>query len=70
MIAVRQTAKSTPIKPDRAPMWAGTWHLWTVFMPRRTDTGRLAHGKVWRRHNGRRWIYKQFVKFDYPEPSQ
>jgi hypothetical protein len=66
MIAVRQTAKSPPIKPDRAPMWAGTWHLWTVFMPRRTITGRLAYRKVWRRHNGRHWIYKQFVEFNYP----
>jgi hypothetical protein len=67
MTAVRQTAQSIPTKDCRTSMWAGAWHLWTVFVPRRTITGRLAYGKVWRRHNGRRWTYKQFVEFDYPE---
>ena len=38
-----------------------TWHLWTVIVPRRTITGRLVHGKVWRRHDGRRWLYKKFI---------
>ena len=40
--------------------WAEVWHVWTVIMPRRSITGRLVHGKVWRRHDGRRWIYKKF----------
>ena len=40
--------------------WAEVWHIWTVFMPRRSITGRLVHGKVWRRYDGRRWIYKKF----------
>jgi hypothetical protein len=40
-----------------APM---TWHLWTVIIPRRTITGRLVHGRVWRRHDGRHWQYKRF----------
>jgi hypothetical protein len=44
------------------PEWAETWHLWRVLIPRRSITGRLVHGQVWRRHDGRRWIYKQFVK--------
>jgi hypothetical protein len=39
------------------------WHLWTVFIPRRSITGKLVLGLVWRRHNGRRWIYKEFVEF-------
>ena len=44
--------------------WAGVWHLWTVVVPRRSITGRLLWGKVWRRHDGRHWIYKKFVEFN------
>jgi hypothetical protein len=44
------------------PAWTEVWHLWTVIMPRRSITGRLLYGKVWRRHDGRRWIYKKFVE--------
>ena len=40
------------------PAWAQTWHLWTVIIPRRSITGRLVFGKVLRRHDSRRWIYK------------
>ena len=40
---------------------ATTWHLCRVIVPRRTITGRLARGKVWRRHDGRHWLYKKFV---------
>jgi hypothetical protein len=43
------------------PTWAEAWHLWTVFVPRRSITGRLVLGKVWRRHDGRHWIYKKFT---------
>ena len=46
------------------PAWAEVWHLWTVVIPRRTITGRLVFGKVWRRHDGRHWIYKKFVEYD------
>jgi hypothetical protein len=51
----------------RMPGWnqrtaeTSTWHLVTVIMPRRTITGRLVRGQVWRRHDGRRWLYKKFV---------
>ncbi|HEX5232806.1 MAG TPA: hypothetical protein VFW56_11270 [Bradyrhizobium sp.] len=45
------------------PAWAEVWHLWTVFIPRRSITGRLVFGQVWRRHDGRRWIYKKFVEY-------
>jgi hypothetical protein len=45
------------------PAWAEVWHLWTVVMPRRSITGRLLFGQVWRRHDGRRWIYKKFTEY-------
>jgi len=44
------------------PGWAEVWHLWTVIMPRRSITGRLLMGQVWRRYDGRRWIYKKYVR--------
>jgi hypothetical protein len=31
------------------------------FIPRRSITGRLVRGQVWRRHDGRHWIYKRFL---------
>ena len=43
--------------------WAGVWHLWTILIPRRSITGRLLWGKVWRRHDGRHWIYKKFIEY-------
>ena len=43
--------------------WANVWHLWSVVVPRRSITGRLVHGQVWRRHDGRKWIYKKFVEY-------
>jgi hypothetical protein len=46
------------------PAWTETWHLWRVIIPRRSITGKLLYGKVWRRHTGRHWIYKRFVEFD------
>lgn len=48
------------INSKQMPAWASTWHIWTVRMPRRTITGRLVWGRVWRRHDGRHWIYKKF----------
>jgi hypothetical protein len=36
-----------------------TWHLHRVFLPRRSITGKLLHGIVWRRRDGKRWIYKK-----------
>jgi hypothetical protein len=49
-------------QPTRA--WAEVWHLWTVIIPRRSITGRLLWGRVWRRHDGRHWIYKKFAEYD------
>ena len=39
------------VRQRRATITA--WHLCTVIIPRRTITGRLVRGKVWRRHDGR-----------------
>jgi hypothetical protein len=50
--------------PERRPAWAYVWHLWTVFVPRRAVTRGVVCGRVWRRHNGRHWIYKRFVEFE------
>jgi hypothetical protein len=47
-----------------APAWAEVWHIRTVIIPRRSITGRLVSGKVWRRREGRHWIYKKFVEYD------
>jgi hypothetical protein len=45
------------------PAWAQTWHIWRVLIPRNSITGRLVWGRVLRRHDGRRWIYKLFVEY-------
>jgi hypothetical protein len=47
-----------------APAWAEVWHIWTVIIPRRSITGKLVYGKVWRRCDGRHWIYKKFIEYD------
>jgi hypothetical protein len=58
----RQTVRLLGL--SEKPAWAEVWHLWTVLMPRRTITGRLVRGQVWRRHDGRRWIYKKFIEYN------
>jgi hypothetical protein len=45
------------------PAWAEVWHLRKIIIPRRSITGRLLTGQVWRRHDGRRWIYKKFTEY-------
>jgi hypothetical protein len=37
----------------------GIWHPWTVFFPRRSIMGGYVWGAVWRRTNGRHWLYKK-----------
>jgi len=46
---------------QRRPATTRAWHLRTVIIPRRTITGRLVRGQVWRRHDGRHWLYKKFI---------
>jgi hypothetical protein len=61
MIAERtNNHRMVDLSPHSA--WAGVWHLWTVIIPRRSITGRLVFGQVWRRRDGRHWIYKKFTK--------
>ncbi len=60
MIADRpRTLQILSLQPK--PAWAEVWHLWTVMVPRRSITGRLLYGRVWRRHDGRHWIYKKAI---------
>lgn len=48
-------------KPVEA--WMEVWHVWFVMIPRRTITGRLAYGRVWRRWDGRHWTYKRIMQW-------
>jgi hypothetical protein len=47
---------------DPQPAWAEAWHRWTVIFPRRSITGRIVYGKIWRRYDGRHWKYKKFIQ--------
>jgi hypothetical protein len=38
------------------------WHVRTVTLPRRSITGRLVWGTVWRRYDNGRLIYKKYVE--------
>jgi hypothetical protein len=40
----------------------GAWHVCTVTFPRRSITGRLVWGTVWRRRDQGRWLYKGYVE--------
>src|SRR5262245_38696073 len=60
MFAAFGSGNTQGLKPAAAELW----HLWTVIFPRRSITGRLVRGRVWRRHNGRHWQYKKFVEYD------
>jgi hypothetical protein len=55
------TAFSFTLGLSQRPATAGAWHLCTVIIPRRTITGRLVRGQVWRRYDGRHWLYKKFI---------
>ena len=39
------------------PAGAEFWHVWTVRIPRRSIVGQFVWGRVWRRHDGHRWVY-------------
>ena len=47
---------------DRRVASFQVWHIWTVTIPRRSITGRLVWGTVWRRRDAGRWIYKRYVE--------
>jgi hypothetical protein len=46
---------------SQRPAMTRAWHLRKVIIPRRTITGRLVRGQVWRRYDGRHWLYKKFI---------
>jgi hypothetical protein len=46
------------------PEWAHGWHLWTIIIPKRSIDGKFIVGQVWRRHDGRSWIYREFTEYD------
>ena len=46
------------------PAGAEFWHIWTVIIPRLSITGSLVWGRVWRRHDGRRWEYRKITEYD------
>jgi hypothetical protein len=54
-------------KHSAKPAGAEFWHLWTVWVPRRSITGKLLWGRVWRRHDGRRWVYKRLAAVHDPK---
>ena len=60
-----ESDEHTPTHRGRSTSWTEVWHLWTVIVPRRSITGRLVHGKVWRRHDGHHWIYKKFIEYTH-----
>ena len=63
MTAISSTADIHQILDSNQRIaWANAWHEWSVIIPRRTITSRLVRGHVWRRHNGRHWIYKKFIQ--------
>jgi hypothetical protein len=62
MVIGSQDYDDRSLQPRAA--WAEVWHLWTVIIPRRSIADRLLYGRVWRRHDGRHWIYKKFVEYD------
>ena len=51
------------VHSDLGQAWSDAWHLWRVIIPRRSITGRLVWGMVWRRNRGGRWVYKKFVEY-------
>src|ERR1700676_5715050 len=48
-----QPTDLTAVRLGHRPAWMQAWHLWTVLLTRRSITGRLVFGQVWRRHDGR-----------------
>jgi hypothetical protein len=58
---MKSARRYKPLDDRRSAKPAGAefWHIWTVRIPRRSISGRIVWGRVWRRHDGRRWLYAQ-----------
>ena len=64
-LAMRLPALSNEaMDTDPQPSWATVWHLWTLLVPRQSIDGSRVWGRVWRRHDGYRWIYKRIVHIE------
>jgi hypothetical protein len=50
--------------------WAELWHVTRVIIPRRSISGKLLWGTVYRRRHRRRWIYKKFSPVTTAPASQ
>jgi hypothetical protein len=44
--------------------WSQLWHLWFLLVPSRGIDGQFLVGRVWRRYDGRQWIYKRLTEYD------
>ena len=44
--------------------WSQLWHPWFLLVPSRGIDGQFLVGRVWRRHDGRQWIYKRLIEYD------
>jgi hypothetical protein len=63
MVAAKSGDIDQSVGSRSGPARADAWHLWTVIIPRRSISGRLVWGTVWRRSSGRSWAYKKFVEY-------
>jgi hypothetical protein len=60
ILAVNGIVRRMPKKSTLQSL-STNWHVANVTIPRRSIAGRLVHGQVWRRFDGRRWIYKKYT---------
>jgi hypothetical protein len=51
------------VRSDLGQAWSDAWHLWRIIIPRRSITGRLVWGMVWRRNHAGHWVYKKFIEY-------
>ncbi len=59
--------EALPMADDAVdPVSREAWHLWFIVFPRRSITGKLVRGLVWRRRKGPQWIYKNFTGAEPP----
>jgi hypothetical protein len=49
---------------EPGPSWSNLWHIWTIALPRRSIDGSLVWGRVWRRRDGRSWIYRRIADIE------
>jgi hypothetical protein len=60
VINKRHNGQARSSEPVRRP---SGWQPWTIIVPRRAITGEFVFGQVWRRYDGRRWIYRKYVEY-------